>query len=313
MNAHLRLFRTAKSSWIYPIYVPSYNRAGDAPLLDLLAKAPRAVQRKVHIVARRTQALSYERAYPWATVVQHSGPYGVGPARAAALRHADQAAHRRIVMIDDDVVHISLMERITQDSGKPHTRRFSEKLAGMLSEAHLPRSLAAGCYLADRAFKRLSEAAYGSGRQGLFSGDVDPTVGAFMDKGGFPACLLFFDMDRFTWRECPAPYREHGEDLSMFLHTLTRDQGAFVLPTVAYDTKNGIESTIPLDPLDERGRQDDLDAAADIYPDVAPYLRATYRNKKGGVMKIGVHWPDWYKDTGLTATIVPMQDLLKEN
>lgn len=310
MNRHLKLLKTCKVSWIYPIYVPSYSRAGGAPLLDILAKATPSIQRRVHIVVRKEEAKAYRQAYPWAEVISHTGPYGVGPARAAALRAAATRGQQRIIMLDDDVVHVSLMEMTVNDSGKKHTRRWSEKLAGQPSHEHLPRALSVACHLADAVFAHDQLASYGSGRQGLFSGDVDTEVGAIMDKGGFPACLLFFDLERFTWDECPSPYREHGEDLSMFLHNLREGQRAFVLPSVAYDTKNGIESTIPLDPLDERGRQDDLDAAFDIYPEVADYLRVSLRNKAGGVMKIGVHWPAWYKAHGSGPIVVPMQDLI---
>ena len=310
MNDHLALLNTCKVSWIYPIYVPSYSRAGNAPLLDILAKATPSIQRRVHVVVRREEQKAYGDAYPWAKLITHPGPYGVGPARARALRDAEQRGHERIVMMDDDVVHLSLMEKTINAQGKPHTRRWSEKLAGQPSEQHLPRSLAVACRLADRSFELLPDAAYGSARQGLFSGDVDTDIGVFADKGGFPACVLFFDLARFSWRDCPEPYRLHGEDLSMFLHTLEDGKQAFVIPSVAYDTKNSIESTIPLDPLDSRGRQDDLDAAAEVYPTVAQYLRPTMKNKNGGVMKIGVHWPQWYKDTELQATIIPMQELI---
>ncbi|QKN87805.1 glycosyltransferase [Microbacterium phage Nebulous] len=309
-NDHLRLLRQCKTSWIYPIYVPSYSRAGSATLLDTLAKASPGVRRRVHVMVRTSEASEYRRAYPWATVCTHSGPYGVGPARAAILREASFRGHRRIVMMDDDVTHLSLMERIINDKGKPHTRRWSEKLAGQATEDHLPRSLAVACRMADRVFELEPDAAYGSARQGLFSGDVDTSILATMDKGGFPACVIFFDLDRFSWRKCPEPYRLHGEDLSMFLHTLTEGQAAFLLPSVAYDTNTRLDSTIPLDPLDERGRQDDLDAAADVYPSVAQYLRPTMKNKAGGVMKIGVHWPQWYKDTDLQPTIIPMKELI---
>jgi len=310
LNSHLQLLRQAKVSWIWPIYVPSYSRAGSATLLDTFAKAPASVQRRVHIMVRREEREAYEQAYPWAKVRTHRGPYGVGPARAAILRDAEQRGHERIVMMDDDVTHLSLMERITRPDGTQHTRRWSEKLADQATQVHLPHSLAVACRMADRVFELQPDAAYGSARQGLFSGDVDTSVGAFMDKGGFPACVIFFDMARFSWRECPEPYRLHGEDLSMFLHTLTEGKGAFVIPSVAYDTNTRLDSTIPLDPLDERGRQDDLDAAAEVYPQVAHYLRATMRNKAGGIMKIGVHWPQWYRETELQPTIIPMQELI---
>lgn len=311
MNDHMVLLKKCKVSWIYPIYVPSYNRAGSAPLLEILAKASRSVQKRVHVVVRDSERAAYRRAYPWATICAHGGPYGVGTARAAALREASFRGHRRIMMIDDDVSHLNLMEMITREDGTPHTRRYSNVKSGMPIHDHIPRSMAVVCHMADQVFDMMPDAAYGSCRQGLFSNVVDTSIGAILDKGGFPACTLFFDLDRFTWRKCPEPYRLHGEDLSMFLHTLSEGKQAFIMPGVAYDTKVGIETTIPLDPLDERGRQDDLDAAQRLYPSVAKYLRPTLKNKLGGVMKIGVAWPQWYKDTGNQPVVITMKELLQ--
>jgi hypothetical protein len=79
VNDHLQLLKRAKASWIYPIYVPSYRRAGDAPLLDILAKASPSIQRRVNIMVRYEERHTYREAYPWAKVLTHRGPYGVGP------------------------------------------------------------------------------------------------------------------------------------------------------------------------------------------------------------------------------------------
>lgn len=137
MNSHLKLLKQCKTSWIYPIYVPSYNRAGSAPLLEILSKATPSVQRRVYVMVRREEAEAYRQAYPWARVVSHRGPYGVGPARAAILRNAELHDYERIVMMDDDVVHLSLMEMTVSPEGKKHTRRWSEKLAQQLSLIHI--------------------------------------------------------------------------------------------------------------------------------------------------------------------------------
>jgi hypothetical protein len=310
MNEHIGLLRKSKTSWLYPIYVPSYNRAGSAPLLEMLRKAPGTVQDRVYIVVRPQQRLTYQRAYPWATVVPEPTP-GIGPARMRALIDADERGFQNIVVLDDDIIHVSLLEQTTRPDGKKHTRRYSAKVAGIAEPTLLLRSLAVGCKLATGVFRADSDVAYGAARNALFSGDVDPAVGATLNKGSFPACVMFFDVDRFTMRVMPKPYHFHGEDLAMFLHTLTHDQLAFTLPGVAYDQHGSIETTIPLDPLSEEGRPH-LKTTGKYYPDIHPFLRVSMKNKLGGVMRIGVNWSRWYKSTGTQPIEVPLTTIIKE-
>jgi hypothetical protein len=176
----------------------------------------------------------------------------------------------------------------------------------------LVRSLAVGCKLAAGVFSAEPKAAYGAARNALFSGDVDPSVGATMNKGSFPACVMFFDVHRFTLRKMPKPYHHHGEDLAMFLDTMTRDQLAFTLPGVAYDQHGSIETTIPLDPQDEVGRPH-LQTTDKYYPYVHPFLRVSMKNQLGGVMRIGVNWSRWYKETGTEPVEIPLTTIIKES
>ncbi|AVJ51245.1 glycosyltransferase [Microbacterium phage PuppyEggo] len=297
MNKHITYLKSAKASWLYPIYVPSYQRAGKAPLLEMLKGASVSVKRRVHIVVRNTEFETYKQEYPWATIVRQQAPYGIGPARAVCLRDAERRHYERIVMLDDDVWHVSLLERIARPGKTDHTRRYSARVSGIPEPMLLVRSLAVACLLASRVFKHSPTVAYGAARNALFSGDVNPAIGATINKGSFPACVLFIDVQRFQWRTCHKDYRNHGEDLSMCLDTMDRGWDWFTLPGVAYDQNGTIETTIPLDPQDEVARTPDLENAAYAYPKMYPYLKASVKNKLGGIMRIGVNWPKWYRDT----------------
>jgi hypothetical protein len=233
---------------------------------------------------------------------------GIGPARMRCLIHAQQRGLQNIVVLDDDIIHVSLLER---QEDKQHTRRYSAKVSGIREPFLLLRSLAVGCRIASVLFEERTALAYGAARNALFSGAVDPSVAATINKGSFPACVMFFDVDRFQMRKMPVPYRHHGEDLAMFLHTLSEGQEAFTLPGVAYDQHGSIESTIPLDPQDEVGRPH-LQTTERYYPAMHPYLRVSMKNKLGGVMRIGVNWSRFYKATGLEPVEIPLTTIMKE-
>lgn len=310
-NPHVALLKRAKSSWIYPIYIPSYNRAGIAILLEMLKDSYRAVQKKVHIVVRDSQVAEYEAEYPWATVVSQPEPYGIGPARAVCVQDAEARGYQRIVMMDDDIRLFTLLER-TEREGKPdYTRRHSTYVNGIPKPLLAMQSLAVGCTLSDTIFANLPQVAYGAARNGLFSMDVDTRVGATLNKGSFPACVMFIDVERFTWRECHPDYYNHGEDLSMCLDTMQKGQHWFTLPGVAYDQSQTMETTIPLDPDDAVARTPDLENAEHAYPEMFPYLKASVRNKLGGIMRIGVNWPKWYSDTGTEPVEIPLTTIME--
>lgn len=310
-NEHLDLLPKPSPRWLYPIYVPSYNRAGKAPLLEMLKNAPSKARQKVHIVVRAEEVARYQDEYPWATIVPQKGPNGIGPARAVCLRDADKRGYDRLVMLDDDIHHVSLLERITREDNSQHTRRVSARVSGIPEPRLLLFSLTVGCFLAERVFEENEDVAYGAARNALFSGGVDTSVGATLNKGSFPACVMFFHLERFQWRKCLKEYQHHGEDLSMCLDTMQRGQLFFTLPGVAYDQNANIETTIPLNPQDERARTPDLENAEHAYPEMYPYLKPSVKNKAGGIMRIGVNWSKWYKDTGSSPIEIPLTELLE--
>lgn len=311
MNEHIRLLKRSKSSWLYPIYVPSAYRAGRAPLLEMLRDAPDSVKDKVTIVTLRGEQKAYQQAYPWARVIVEAIK-GIGPARMRCLIDADQEGHEHIVVLDDDIIHVSLLEETYKPNGERHAKRYSAKIAGLPEPLLLLRSLAVSCKLAHGVFGLREDASYGAARNALFSGPVaDPSIGAMLNKQSFPACVMYFDVARFKMREMPKPFHFHGEDLAMFLDNLSAGYRAFQLPAVAYDQHGSITSTIPLDPLSKVGRPH-LQHTPEYYPDVHPYLRVSVKNRLGGTMRIGINWSRYYKDTNTSPDIISMQDLIKE-
>lgn len=307
-NEHVALLKRSKASWLYPIYVPSAYRAGKAPLLEMLAGASESVQRRVHIVTLPDQEYDYWSAYPWATVVSEETP-GIGPARMKALADAEFRGYRHIVVLDDDIIHVSLLEGSFKENGERYAKRVSSKVSGVPEPMLLVRSLAVACRMAQAVFDLREDASYGAARNALFAGPVaDPSIGAMLNKQSFPACVMFIDVARFDMREIPAPFQYHGEDLAMFLDNLTQHRRAFQLPAVAYDQHGSITTTIPLDPLSEVGRPHLL-STEEHYPDIHPYLRASVRNRLGGVMRIGINWNRYYKATGTGPDIISMTEL----
>jgi len=309
MNEHIPLLRVAKPSWIYPLYVPTYNRPGTALFLNTMRDAPSSVQVRIHIVVRKEQADAYTIAYPWAKQVIVTKP-GLGAARMRAVRHARSRGYSRIIQIDDDIRSVSLLERLPREGKTDHTRRHSFGVSGRTRVDNYVRSLAVACQMAESAFDAEPLAALGHPRNGLFSGDVDTTVGATYHKGGFPCAVIFYDLDRLDLEELPPEFHMHGEDLGTTLHLLSSGQTWFTLPAVAQDADTSIETTIPIDPQSPTARQPDLDNAFKVYPEIAPYLRPTLKNKVGGIMKIGVQWPQWYLAKGIQSREVSMHDIV---
>ncbi|QFP95374.1 glycosyltransferase [Microbacterium phage YuuY] len=308
-NEHVKLLGRAKSSWVWPIYVPSYTRGGTAPFLNLLQTAPASIQRRVHIVVRREERKLYEKHYPWATTVLVRRP-GLGPARTQALEDALERGYERIVMFDDDIRHLSLLERIARDGKPDHTRRYSTGVSGIAEPMLLVRSLAVACRLADGVFEAVDDAVYGAARNALFSGDVDTSIGATLNKGTFPASVMFYDVTRMENFELPKRFHMHGEDVAFAMDVMTRGQQWFTMPVVAFDQDGNIETTIPLDPTDPEARRVDIENAAIDYPDIHPFLRESMKNKAGGVMRVGVNWRQWYKATDSEPVEIPLAELL---
>lgn len=298
--------------WMYPIYVPSYKRAGVSPLLNLLANAPMYIKRKVYIVCRASESKAYRRAYPWATIVEQRVPWGIGPARMVCVGHADEMGFDRIVMLDDDITRVGLLEdRGVNEEGKPKSGRYSYKVWGVSALEATIKSLALGCRMADAVFYHAGDVAYGSTRSAFMSSYVDTSQTATIEARGFPLCVLFIDVHRFTMRDMPRPFQYEGEDLAMFCDAYEYGYTTFLFNTLVFDDDRGLETTIPMSGDGEIDRMSNLNDAQAMYEVLGPYLKVTNLNPAtGAVKRIGVDWRRWHKDHGTDPTHIMTGDVV---
>lgn len=237
------LMQADPEEWMYPIYVPSYKRAGKAPILNLLAKAPEYIQEKVYIVARASESKLYRQAYPWATIVEQRVPWGIGPARMVCVGDADERGFDRIVMLDDDITRVGFLEdRGDGPTGRPKSGRYSHKNTPWEAWEFTLHCLAFGCKMADAVFYHAEDAAYGSARSAFMSSDVDVSQTATIEARGFPLCVLFIDVHRFTMRHMPRPFQYEGEDLAMFCDAFENGYTTFLFNTLVFDDDRGLTS-----------------------------------------------------------------------
>lgn len=296
--------------WLYPLYVPSYSRAGTAPLLNLLAQAPEFVQERVYIVCRASESKAYRRAYPWAEIVEQRVPWGIGPARMMAVGHADEQGFERIVMLDDDITKVGLLEDRSVD-GHIKSGRYSSKNTPWEPWEFTLQCLALGCRMADAVFYHAADVAYGSTRSAFMSHAEDVNVTATIDKGGFPLCVLFIDVTRFTMRHMPKAFQYEGEDLAMYLDTYENGWSTFLFNTLVFDDDRGIASTIPFSGDGEVDRTGNLLDAEARYKKLGPYLKVTNQNPAtGAVKRITVDWRRFHKDNGTEPTHILTGDVV---
>ncbi len=299
---------------LYPIYVPSHGRAGTAPLLNLLAKAYRHVQDRVYVVVRPSQLKAYRKAYPWATVVPQHGAKGIGPARMVCLEHADSLGFKRIVMLDDDITKVGLLEdRGPSEDGKHRkSGRYSIKQTSWDPWEFTVRGLALGCAMSDAVFDLDDGVAYGSTRSAFMSNSEDVRITATLDKGGFPLCVLFIDLERFTMRSMPKAFQWEGEDLAMYLQAYEEGYSTFIFNNLIFDDDRAIPSTIPFSGDGEVDRTGNLRDAERRYKTLGPYLKVTNRNKEtGAVKRITVDWRAYHRDHGTEPYLIRTKDVLK--
>lgn len=306
------LYQTDPDEWMYPIYVPSYQRAGTAPILNLLAKGPEYIQEKVYVVTRRSQMREYAQAYPWATIVPQGQRPGIGPARMDCVGHADEMGFERIVMLDDDITRIGFLEdRGVGPTGRPKSGRYSHKNTPWEAWEFTLHCLAFGCKMADAVFYHAEDVAYGSTRSAFMSSDVDVSQTATIGARGFPLCVLFIDVSRFTMRYMPKPFQYEGEDLAMFMDAYENGYSTFLFNTLVFDDDRGLETTIPFSGDGEVDRMGNLMDAQAMYKVLGPYLRITNMNKDtGAVKRIGVDWRRYHHDHGTAATHVLTGDVV---
>lgn len=309
----IEMLRRVNPDLLYGMYIPSWNRAGSAPLLEKLSSADEIWRQDVTIVTRTESVVEYQQAYPWARVIAQWGANGIGEARMECLRDADRRGVPRIMMLDDDIQHVSLLEWIQPEGSYARSRRCSAAVCGEYPEPEMfCRSLAAARWQLGRVFDKFPEVSYGALRNALFSQGINPnTSTAWINKGPFPSCVIMFEVVRFSMRRMPTGFYHHGEDLAMLLHNLQEGKQAAILTSAVYDQNGAVKTTIPLDPESATGRTIDLASAEEHYPDIARYLRVGSRNANGGVRRWTLNWKRWCHDhPAYTEQIVSPEEVL---
>ena len=285
-----RITTTATPAQLWDVYVPSWGRAGAAPVLERLRDHP--VAPKVHVMTRPGEsARLYARTYPRYDVLEDPG-LGIGPARLACLDDALRRGLPRIVMMDDDITRLSLVEDVTEEDGSTSPRRYPARADGFDDTPAFIAALAAGCLAAGRLMDRDRAIVYGALRKARFARHERPDLAATIGSGAFPACVTFWDVARCLRYQIgvPACFHHRGEDLALFLDALVKGAKAFTIRGIAYDQDEGIETTIPPDAADGRGRASDLENARRCWPMLAPYLKAAGRHGNRGGVAIGLRW-----------------------
>lgn len=308
-SLHLYCAARAKEKWCYPLYVPSYNRAGTAPFLNRIAKCDDTLKSLTHIMVRPEQHAAYEEAYPWATLVPVHAP-GVGPARMSGLVHARENDYSRVCMADDDLQELSLMYGVLHATQGWKTVRYSARRAGVTPQQMLKLTYATSCLMADNIMDQYPRVSYGSARNTLWCQNVSTLMGAEVNKGPFPSNLFYIDTERFTMEEVPKEFQYHGEDLAFILNELENDNQAFVATAWGYTQDSKIPSQIPLDPESPKGRNVDLESAEHLYPDLVQYLVVRYRNAHGGAKRIGIQWSKFCREQGESPIQIPLSDIV---
>ena len=307
----LKEFIESKFSDLMNIFVPSYNRSGIAPLLNMMTDAHPRIQQKIHVIVREDQLQDYRDTYPHMKILTViDGEAGVGPAKMSCLTRADELGYDRIIMMDDDITHVSVLQSIINSSGNRHSQRYSPRKSGIPEPMTTIRALTVTSIIADRVMDSDDRIAYGGIRNALFSGGVDTSESVLINQSSFPSCVMIFDLGRFKTRQLPSEYQFYGEDIAMWMENYSHDHDQFIIQTVAYDQSSNLETTVPLDPEDEEGRRIDMDNARVVYPDLYPFLRESYLNSNGGVKRIGIRWDRLNKETGREKRKIRTEDLL---
>src|SRR5690606_25084499 len=143
------------------------------------------------------------------------------------------------------------------------------------------------------------------------SSSVDVSQTATIDARGFPLCVLFIDVERFTMRHMPKEFQYEGEDLAMFLDAYENGYSTFLFNTLVFDDDRGLTTTIPMSGDGEIDRRQNLADARYMYQELGPYLKVTNMNQEtGAVKRIGVDWRRYHKEHGTEATHIMTGDVV---
>lgn len=232
----------ADTSTVLPIWLISYNRAGTAPFLELMARWDD--QSAINVVVRSSQWREYRQAYPGMTI--HGLPdeeiSNCGSARWGAADLAYMLGHDEVIMADDDVLAVRFLYEGTIGRG-PNTGKPSSSHSGKAEERDVPdfqlRVLTLASQVAATAFQddpRLVQ--LGLIKQHM---SFDPRNQATMyqvNGGVTPRQLMVWNLARMRdagVRLDLDAFGVHGEDIGLAATILAAGLNCGSIPSFVYD------------------------------------------------------------------------------
>lgn len=233
----------AESTDRYPIWVISYNRAGEAPTLEKMKSW--GDTDGIYVLVRESQRATYEAAYPTLTIVTAPDEEisNCGSARWAAAEIAYGVYEQdRVIMMDDDVLAIRAMYAGTfirgKNIGKPCTRHSNVPDLAELPDLE-ERVLSGITDVAGQVFEKHPKALLGGVIKQHMSFDERNHQTAYILNGGVtPRQITIWALDRMMERGVKLDtdlFGVHGEDLGLVAEVLQRGGDCFALTSFAYE------------------------------------------------------------------------------
>ena len=225
----------------YPIFLISYNRAGEAPVLNRMRKWERTDD--INVVVRESQVSAYRSAYPMLQV--HGLPddfiNGVGFARRAAGELAYALGHDRILMMDDDVIVLHPLFEGAIKGGKNAGNEISVHAPTL--NLDLPDifewSLLGLTAIAEEVFEKFPATVMGGAlKQHMCFAPKNHQTKYVVNGRVTPRQVMVWDVERMEDRDVKINtdrFGLHGDDIGLVVEALARDADVFAMPSFVYE------------------------------------------------------------------------------
>lgn len=244
------MYREEMQQWLagldvterFPIWVISYNRAGEAPTLDKLDAWQHTDD--VNVVVRASQQLDYQVAYPNLTI--HGLPdediSNVGSARWGAAMLAYSLGHQVITMMDDDIVKFDFLFQRAFFKGKNAGVECSGASSAEDRQAvpDLEERIVTGLSeVSQRVYQAHPGAVMGGLIKRHMSFDYKNHRTQYILNGGVtPRQVMTWHLERFREHGVELDldhFGPHGDDIGLVATVLQLGLDCFAVPSLAYD------------------------------------------------------------------------------
>lgn len=294
----------------YPTWLVSHARADGAPLLDRMRTEWATPDHNIHLMVRGSEADAYRALCPFATV--HTLPYPddedcVGAARWAAVERAAELGHRRILMLDDDILQVRFMFKRHITKGKnqgaecsgTHTKEDAAVLPYI--EEHV---LAGFCTVAEEVLETNPLAMMGGMLKRHMSFSASNHQTKYVVNGGVtPKQVQVWDVQRMLDRGVRLDtdlFGRHGDDIGLVADVLANGGQCWAEPSFVYDVWSedvNVERSVVRNAGNLRALHALEYFGLQHYP-VKNYLRERRSKEDGSFEWAEVDWRKYHKQHG---------------